>query len=48
MESDFKADSAAIKAYIDQQMTKKLEILKSDVNEMVDNFQLEMVRQFQI
>lgn len=29
-------------------MTKKMEVLKADINEMVDTFQLEMVRQFQI
>ena len=44
MEDDFKADSTAVKAYIDHAMNKKMEILKSEIDEMVDNFQLEMVR----
>ena len=51
MEEDFggpKMDTKVIQNYIDQQMSKKLGILKQDLDEMVDNFQLEMIRQFQI
>ncbi len=51
MDEDFgaaKLDSKLIQNYIDQQMSKKLGILKQDLDEIVDNFQLEMIRQFQI
>ena len=41
-------DSAAIRAYIDQQTQEKMKVLQNDINDMVDNFQLEVVRQFQI
>lgn len=33
---------------MDHAMNKKLEILKLEIDEMVDNFQIEIVRQFQI
>lgn len=44
MDEDFvgaggpKLDSKVIQNYIDQQMSKKLGVLKKDLDEMVDNF----------
>ena len=32
------ADTAAIRAYIDQQTQEKMKVLQTDINEMVDNF----------
>lgn len=41
-------DPKQISAYIDQQMAIKLDTLRDDVFEMLDNMQLQALRQFQI
>ena len=33
-----------IKDYIDKQMANKMQLLHEDINGMIDNFQLEMIR----
>ena len=43
---DNKVDKEVVKAYIDQQLVKKLDGLQLDINEMIDNFQVDLVRQF--
>lgn len=42
------ATSQQIQAYIDKQLGKKLNKLRDEVGEMIDDFQLEVIRQFQI
>ena len=42
------ATTQQIQAYIDKQLGKKLNKLQDEVNEMIDDFQLEVIRQFQI
>ena len=41
---DNKLDSKLIKNYIDQQMAIKMGDLEGDICDMIDNFQLEMIR----
>jgi hypothetical protein len=41
-----KVDSKVIQSYIDKQMTIKLQGLKEELDSQIDNFQLEMIRQF--
>ena len=41
-----KVNSKAIQDYIDQQLTIKMDVLKSDVNDMLKNMQLDTIRQF--
>ena len=42
------ATTQQIQAYIDKQLGKKLNKLRDEVNDMIDDFQLEVIRQFQI
>jgi len=51
LEFDHDEDPATTKnvqAYINKQMDKKMNKLQEDVYGMIDNFQLEVLRQFQI
>ena len=41
-------DPKLIEAYINQQITKKTTKLYEEVSDMIDNFQVEVLRQFQI
>ena len=41
---DNNVDSKLIKDYIDKQMANKMQLLHEDINGMIDNFQLEMIR----